>query len=311
MSFKCSQLSESSHEREHISKDENSHGAIQDRAPNDRIANCRIERGDAREVLPKLPKESVQLIYIDPPFNTGKRMTYNKIATEKNANGGRTGYNGKRYETHNISKLSYDDKYDEYVEYITERIKLALPLLAKDGSLFLHIDYRESHYLKVELDKIFGRENFINEIIWSYDYGGRSKNKWPAKHDTILWYAVNKDDYIFNYEAIDRIPYMAPALVGEKKAKKGKTPTDVWWNSIVGTNSKERDGGRGYPTQKPLAILERIVLVHSNENDTVLDFFAGSGTTGVAAIKNKRKAILVDSNPAAIEIIRQRISEVR
>ncbi len=267
----------------------------------------KLIRGDSIHELPKLQNNSIHLIYIDPPFNTGKQMSYNKIKTIRDAKGDRVGYNNATYRTELVSAISYNDKIDNYVPYIIERIKKAYPLLTSSGSLFIHVDYREVHYLKIEIDKIFGRENFINEIIWSYDYGARSRKKWSCKHDNILWYAVDRKNYTYNYDQIDRIPYMAPDLVGPEKAQRGKTPTDVWWNSVIGTNSKERRAGTGYPTQKPLAILERIVLVHSNEGDTVLDFFAGTGTAGVAAIRHNRKAILIDTNPQAIEIAINRI----
>ena len=188
---------------------------------------------------------------------------------------------------------------------MTPRLQEAYRILTPDGSLFLHIDYREVHYVKVLLDQIFGRESFINELIWSYDYGGKPKNRWPAKHDNILWYAKDPEHYVFNYEAIDRIPYMAPDLVGPEKAERGKIPTDVWWMTIVPTNSREKTG---YPTQKPLKLLNRIVQVHSNAGDTVLDFFAGSGTTGVAAANAQRKFILIDSSPDAIRVMAERLA---
>jgi site-specific DNA-methyltransferase (adenine-specific) len=190
------------------------------------------------------------------------------------------------------------------LDWLKPRIKEAKRLLTKEGSFFIHMDYHEIHYVKVMCDEIFGRKNFMNEIIWAYDYGGRSKSKWSAKHDTILWYAIDPKRYTYNYDAIDRIPYMAPGLVGPEKAKKGKTPTDVWWNTIVPTNGKERTG---YPTQKPIAIIERIVKVHSNPGDKVLDFFAGAGTTGEAAAKHGRKATLIDSNIEAIEVMTRRL----
>ena len=273
--------------------------------------NAHIIHGDAIRELPKLREHSIHLIYIDPPFNTGKKMSYNKVKTTQDAHGDRVGYNNAKYRTEPVSHISYNDNIDNYVPFITERIQLAYPLLTRNGSMFIHVDYREVHYLKVEIDKIFGRENFINEIIWSYDYGARSQKKWSCKHDSILWYAVDNSNYVYNYHEIDRIPYMSPMLVGAEKAARGKTPTDVWWHSIVGTNSKERGAGQGYPTQKPLAILERIVRVHSNEGDTVLDFFAGSGTTGVAAIKHNRKTILIDVNAQAIEVARHRITHAQ
>ena len=145
----------------------------------------------------------------------------------------------------------------------------------------------------------------MNEIIWAYDYGARSKRKWSPKHDTIFWYAMDPDHYTFNFDAMDRIPYMAPGLVGKEKAARGKTPTDVWWHTIVSPNGKERTG---YATQKPLGVLERIVRVHSREGDLVLDFFAGSGTTGEAAAKNRRSFILVDSSREAVEVMARRLA---
>ena len=184
------------------------------------------------------------------------------------------------------------------------RIEAGLRCLAPAGSLFVHLDAREVHYVKIALDRLLGRDRFINEIIWAYDYGGRPKDRWPAKHDTILWYAMDPERYTFNYDAIDRIPYMAPDLVGPEKAARGKTPTDVWWHTIVPTNGKEKTG---YPTQKPLGILRRLIAVHSNPGDTVLDFFAGSGTTGAAAAELGRGSILIDSSPDAIEVMRRRL----
>jgi site-specific DNA-methyltransferase (adenine-specific) len=157
------------------------------------------------------------------------------------------------------------------------------------------------------LDNIFGRESFLNEIIWAYDYGARSRKKWSAKHDNILLYVKNPKDYIFNYDEIERIPYMAPGLVGEEKAKMGKTVTDTWWHTIVPTNGKEKTG---YPTQKPLGILRRIVTVSSNQDSTILDFFAGSGTTGVASMESNRKFILVDKNLEALEVMAKRFDGV-
>jgi len=179
-------------------------------------------------------------------------------------------------------------------------------VLKSNGSLFFHIDWREAHYCKIWLDKIFGRDNFINEIIWVYDYGARSKKKWSTKHDTIFWYAKNPKQYTFNYDEIERIPYMAPGLVGPEKAKRGKTITDCWWHTIVPTNGKEKTG---YPTQKPLGIIERIIKVHSNPGDLVLDFFAGSGTIGEVCCKLNRSFILIDNNPEAISIIKKRLNK--
>ena len=261
---------------------------------------------DNLEYLSSVPDNSVILVYIDPPFNTGGQQSITRVKTVRDEDGDRTGFGGNRYRTERQGSSSYLDAFDDYIGFLTPRIEEARRVLTRNGSLFLHVDQHESHYCKVLLDKVFGRKSFINEIIWSYDYGGRSRKKWPTKHDTIFWYAVDPDDYTFNADAIDRIPYMAPGLVGKEKAARGKIPTDVWWQTIVPTNSKERTG---YPTQKPLAILERIVKVHSNPGDLVLDFFAGSGTTGVAAARNDRRFVLVDSNPAAVQVAAKRLTE--
>jgi site-specific DNA-methyltransferase (adenine-specific) len=219
--------------------------------------------------------------------------------------GDRTGFAGRRYRTIPGATLSFDDDFEDFLAFLEPRLHEARRVLKPTGSFFLHLDYREVHYAKVLSDQIFGRESFINEIIWAYDYGGRPKNRWPAKHDTILWYAKDPERYTFEYDEIDRIPYLAPGLVGAEKAERGKTPTDVWWNTIVPTNGKERTG---YPTQKPLGIVERIVRVHSRPGDLLLDFFAGSGTLGEAALKHGRGFILIDSHPEAFELMKKRLA---
>jgi len=265
-----------------------------------------INLADNIEFLSRISDDSVNLIYIDPPFNTGAKQSMTSLKTIRDEKGDRTGFGGNRYRTERGESRSYLDTFDDYIGYLAPRLEEAHRILTADGSLFLHIDYRESHYCKIVLDQIFGRDSFMNEIIWSYDYGGRSKRKWPAKHDSIFWYAVDPKNYTFNFDVIDRIPYMAPSLVGKEKAARGKIPTDVWWQTIVPTNGKERTG---YPTQKPLAILERIVKVHSNADEMVMDFFAGSGTTGVAAAKNERLFTLVDANPAAVQVAVKRLAK--
>ncbi|NUQ35199.1 MAG: site-specific DNA-methyltransferase [Planctomycetaceae bacterium] len=264
-----------------------------------------IYQADNMQVLPLLAHESIPLIYIDPPFNTGKAQVHTRIKTIEDENGDRVGFQGKRYKTVELGSLEYEDEFEDFLGFLRPRLQQAYRILSPTGSLFFHIDYREAHYCKLLLDQIFGPESFINEIIWSYDYGGRPKDRWPAKHDTIFWYAKDPSNYTFNYDEIDRIPYMAPGLVGAEKAARGKTPTDVWWNTIVPTNGHERTG---YPTQKPLGVLERIVRVHSNPGDTVLDFFAGSGTTGEAAARHGRNFILVDSNPEAVKVMTKRLA---
>jgi len=261
--------------------------------------------GDNLPVLQSLPSGSARLIYIDPPFNTGKQQARAQLKTVRSANGDRTGFQGRRYATVKVAQRAFNDVFDNYLEFLEPRMREAHRLLAPNGSLYFHIDYREVHYCKVLLDAIFGRESFLNEIIWAYDYGARTRKKWPPKHDNILWYARNADDYIFNVEAMERIPYMAPGLVGPEKAARGKLPTDTWWHTIVSPTGKEKTG---YPTQKPLGILTRIISASSNRGDLVLDFFAGSGTTGEAAAQLGRKFILVDNNSEALEVMRRRFA---
>ena len=266
----------------------------------------RIVLSDNLPVLRGMDAESVELIYIDPPFNTGKVQSRTRIRVERDEDGDRTGFKGRRYRTQVVGRTGYDDRHDDYIGFLEPRLREAHRILAPTGSLFLHIDYREPHYCKVLLDEIFGRASFMNEIVWAYDYGARSKRRWPAKHDTIFWYARDPDAYTFNFDAMDRIPYMAPGLVGKEKAARGKTPTDVWWHTIVSPTGREKTG---YPTQKPLGILERIVKVHSNPGDAVLDFFAGSGTTGEAAARHGRRFVLVDSNSEAVRVMAERLAD--
>ncbi len=264
----------------------------------------RIVCSECLEYLKKLRSRQFSLIYIDPPFNTGRKQKRSRIRVVQDDAGERSGFGGRRYRTESVESPWYPDTYDNFTQFLEPRLREAYRLLSDDGSLFLHLDYREVHYAKVLLDEIFGRDNFLNEIIWAYDYGARAKNRWPAKHDNILWYAKDPERYIFNYHQIDRIPYMAPDLVGPEKAARGKTPTDVWWQTVVPTNGKEKTG---YPTQKPLKLLERIVRVHSNAGDTVLDFFAGSGTTGEAAARLGRGFVLVDEGLEACRIMARRL----
>lgn len=270
------------------------------------LGRLEIHHGDNLEVLQRFEDARFDLIYIDPPFNTGKRQAQARIRTVRDAEGDRVGFAGQTYRTERTGDArSYVDTFDDYLGFLAPRLEEARRILKPTGSLFVHLDYREVHYAKVFLDGLFGRDSFINEIIWSYDYGARSKRRWSAKHDNILWYAVNPKDYTFRYDDIDRIPYMAPKLVGEAKAARGKTPTDSWWHTIVSPTGKERTG---YPTQKPMGILDRIVRVHSNPGDQVLDFFAGSGSFGESAVRLGRHATLVDRNPEAIEVMTSRLA---
>ncbi len=267
----------------------------------------RILRGDNLPLLKKLPPGRFALVYIDPPFNTGKAQIRRTLKVVRDTRGDRVGYQGNRYRTELLKTEGYNDSFgDNYLAFLEPRLRQGYRLLKEDGSFFLHLNYREVHYAKVLMDEIFGRDCFINELIWSYDYGARSKTRWSPKHDNILWYAKNPKSYTYNYKDIKRIPYMTPDLVGAKKAAIGKTPTDVWWNSVVGTNSREKSG---YPNQKPLKLLERIVLTHSNPGDECLDFFAGSGSFGEACLKHKRKVTLIDNNPAAVGAMRRRLRQ--
>jgi len=273
----------------------------------DRSDFHRIYFSDNLQILKTIPSNSIHLIYIDPPFNTGHVQSRIRIQTIQSEEGDRIGFQGKRYATRKIGEGRYADQFDDYLAFLEPRLLEALRVLTANGSLYFHIDYREVHYCKLLLDEIFGRSCFLNEIIWAYDYGARTKNRWPAKHDNILWYAKNPKKYTFNYEEIKRIPYMAPGLVGKEKADRGKLPTDTWWHTIVGTNSREKTG---YPTQKPLGIIRRIVQASSNPGDIVLDFFAGSGTVGAACLELSRRFILVDNNPQAIAVMKERFKGV-
>jgi site-specific DNA-methyltransferase (adenine-specific) len=260
--------------------------------------------GDNLTVLKLIPDSSVQLVYIDPPFNTGREQQRSKVTTKRNNEGNRIGFKGERYETVKSTVLSYDDQFANYWEFLEPRIEEAFRVLTHSGTLYLHLDYREAHYAKVLLDALFGPECFLNEIIWAYDYGGKSKSRWPAKHDTILVYVKDPKNYYFNSEEVDREPYMAPGLVTPEKIERGKLPTDVWWHTIVSPTGKEKTG---YPTQKPVGILRRIIQASSKPGDVVLDFFAGSGTTGFVANELGRRFILVDQNPESIQVIKDRL----
>jgi site-specific DNA-methyltransferase (adenine-specific) len=255
-----------------------------------------------------MASESVDLVYIDPPFNTGRTQRRLQLATrqtEQNEGGDRTGFGGRRYSTVKIGSSSFADVFDDYLGFLEPRLVEARRVLRPTGSLYFHIDYRESHYCKVLLDGIFGRDAFLNEIVWAYDYGARTKKKWPAKHDTILFYAKDPAKYFFDTEAIERIPYMAPDLVGPEKAARGKLPTDTWWHTIVSPTGKEK---LGYPTQKPLGVLRRIVSASAPKGGVVLDFFAGSGTTGAAALEHGCAFVLVDESAEAIAVMRRRFA---
>jgi site-specific DNA-methyltransferase (adenine-specific) len=267
--------------------------------------NNRIYFGDNLEVLKTIPDCAVQLIYIDPPFNSGKQQSRTQIRTVRDPEGDRVGFTGTTYKTHPVGTRQYADIFDDYESFIRPRLEEAYRVLAPNGSLYFHIDYREVHYCKIWLDSIFGRDCFLNEIIWAYDYGAKPKTRWPAKHDNILFYVKDPGCYTFNVAEIEREPYMAPGLVGPEKAARGKLPTDTWWHTIVATNGAEKTG---YPTQKPLGVINRIVKASSNPGDLVLDFFAGSGTVGESCLRLDRRFMLVDNNPQAIEIMMKRFA---
>jgi site-specific DNA-methyltransferase (adenine-specific) len=262
--------------------------------------------GENLELLPAFADESFQLIYIDPPFNTGRPQARKTLQAIQDDSGERTGFQGRRYRTKLLAESSYSDHFDDYLAFLSPRLCHARRLLGREGTLYFHVDYREAHYCKLLLDEIFGRESFLNEIIWAYDYGARAKRRWPAKHDTILVYVKDPAAYHFDSELVDREPYMAPGLVTPEKAARGKLPTDVWWHTIVSTNGHEKTG---YPTQKPEGILRRIVQASSRPGDWCLDFFAGSGTLGAVAAQLGRHYVLIDSNPQAVEIMRARLLE--
>ncbi len=267
----------------------------------------RIHLAENLEILRTLPTGSIDLIYIDPPFNTGKQMRRTRLKTVRADDGDRTGFQGRRYRSTVVETKSFADAFSDYLAFLEPRLVEARRVLADHGSLYFHVDYREVHYCKVLLDEIFGRDCFLNEIIWAYDYGGRPRNRWPPKHDNILLYVKSPRGYLFNSDEIDRIAYMAPGLVGAEKAARGKLPTDTWWHTIVPTNGKEKTG---YPTQKPLGIVRRTIVASSRPGGVVLDFFAGSGTTGAAALECGRRFILIDNNPAALEVMARRFGGV-
>jgi site-specific DNA-methyltransferase (adenine-specific) len=261
--------------------------------------------GDNLDWLPRFPDETFQLVYIDPPFNTGKTQTRRTLATVAASDGDRVGFGGRRYRTRLLAESSYRDVFDDYLSFLEPRLLETRRVLTPTGTLYFHIDYREAHYCKLLLDEIFGRDCFLNEIIWAYDYGARATRRWPAKHDTILVYVKDADGYFFDAAAVEREPYMAPGLVSAAKAARGKLPTDVWWHTIVSPTGKEKTG---YPTQKPVALVRRMVQASTRPGDWCLDFFAGSGTLGAAAAALGRRYVLVDSNADAIMTARERLT---
>jgi site-specific DNA-methyltransferase (adenine-specific) len=264
-----------------------------------------VEYADNMEALARIPSDSIRLIYIDPPFNTGHTRSQTTTTMARAETGDRTGFGGNRYATTVLGHQAYPDDFADYLAFLEPRLREGYRLLAPDGSFYLHLDQREIHYVKVLMDQIFGRACFLNEIIWAYDYGGRPRRRWPAKHDTILFYVKDPTRHLFNTDEVEREPYMAPGLVTPEKAARGKLPSDVWWHTIVSPTGREKTG---YPTQKPLGVLKRLVAASSKSDDVVLDYFAGSGTTGAAALALGRRFHLIDNNPDAIAIMRRRFA---
>ncbi len=259
-----------------------------------------------------MPEGALDLIYMDPPFNTGRAQTRAQLevsrAPDAAGPGSRTGFGGHRYSSRLLQSLSYDDAFGDYLAFLEPRLRRCRELLAPHGTLYFHIDYREAHYCKLLLDEIFGRESFLNELIWAYDYGAKPRRRWPAKHDTILVYVREPGAHHFDADAVEREPYMAPGLVSAEKAARGKRPTDVWFHTIVPTNGREKTG---YPTQKPEGVVRRMVAASSRPGGWCLDPFAGSGTLGAVCQKLGRRFVLVDSNPTAIDVMRERLAPGR
>ncbi len=264
--------------------------------------------GDNLAVMAGLGDGAFRMIYLDPPFNTGRERAARRLRTVAASDGDRTGFGGRRYRSERLDGPSYRDRFDDYLGFLEPRLRETRRLLDAEGTLYLHLDYREAHYVKLLCDEIFGRECFLNEIVWAYDYGAKPRRRWPAKHDTILVYVRDPDRYWFDADAVEREPYMAPGLVTPEKRARGKLPTDVWWHTIVPTSGRERTG---YPTQKPEGLLRRMVLASSRPGDRVADFFAGSGTLGAVAAATGRRYLLIDANPEAVAVMERRLGATR
>ncbi len=270
------------------------------------VSANRVLLGDNLELMREESDASFQLVYMDPPFNTGRDQTRRTLATVADADGAgdRTGFGGRRYATKLLQESSYRDSFDDYLGFLEPRLLEIRRLLDPTGTLYFHIDWREAHYCKLLLDEIFGRECFLNELIWAYDYGGKPRRRWPPKHDTILVYVRDPRHYFFDGEAVDREPYMAPGLVTPEKAARGKRPTDVMWHTIVSPTGREKTG---YPTQKPEGLVRRFVHASSRSGDLCLDPFAGSGTLGAVAAASGRRYLLMDESPDAVRVMRERL----
>jgi site-specific DNA-methyltransferase (adenine-specific) len=266
-----------------------------------------LVHGDNLPAMAQLPAGAFDLVYLDPPFNTGRPQRARRLETvADDAHGDRTGFGGRRYRSRLLTSLSFDDAYADYLAFLEPRLVRIRELLAPHGTVYLHLDQREAHAVKLLLDELFGREAFLNELIWAYDYGAKPRRRWPAKHDTILVYVRTPGAHHFDADTVEREPYMAPGLVSAEKAARGKLPTDVWWHTIVPTNGPERTG---YPTQKPEGILRRIVSASSRPGGWCLDPFCGSGTLGAVCSELGRRYVLIDSSPDAVAISARRLSD--
>ena len=274
--------------------------------PDSPLADDLVLEGDNLPFMQALPDGAFDLIYIDPPFNTGRAQARRTLSATEDPAGSHVGFGGRRYRTELLQRLAYDDTFGDYLGFLEPRLRRARELLAPHGTLYFHIDYREAHYCKLLLDELFGRDAFLNEIVWAYDYGAKPRRRWPAKHDTILVYVRTPGAHHFDAEAVDREPYMAPGLVGPEKAARGKRPTDVWFHTIVPTNGSEKTG---YPTQKPVGVLRRFVQASARPGGWCLDPFAGSGTLGAVCHALGRRFVLIDSSPEAVAVIRARLDE--
>ncbi len=228
----------------------------------------------------------LKLVYIDPPFDVGS------VFHKKQALG-----------SQDVDVAAYSDRWgsgaDSFVQMLYDRVRWIHQLLHEEGTLFLHCDHRTSGSARLILDEVFGSDHFINEIIWTYGLGGSSKRFFPRKHDTIFWYGKSKA-WTFN-------PPLVPATSQRLKGKLKKCP-DTWNIPSLNNMAKERPG---YPTQKPKALLQRIIHSASQEGDLIADFFAGSGTTLTVARELKRHWIGCDQSPIAIHTFKKRLLEHR
>ena len=213
------------------------------------MAGDLILHGDNLALMADFADGAFRMVYADPPFNTGRSQTRTDRARDAR----------RRRRQHRVRRSPLPHRaarplvvprlFDDYLGFLEPRLREIHRLLDAEGTLYLHLDQREAHYVKLLLDEIFGRDVFLNELVWAYDYGAKPKRRWPAKHDTILVYVRDPGRYLFDSAAVEREPYMAPGLVTAEKAARGKLPTDVWWHTIVSPTGREKTG---YPTQKPV-----------------------------------------------------------